>query len=198
MLQQFIAKYPNSKHRSELEAKIDEIDWTQAVAQNNESAYLGYKAQHPNGTHSKEADEKLKGFLTSEKTEDPVEAKVTDGERAKAVAAVRQLLQGINSKSSDKISSAVAPSLNFLGAGGSTSKDIRRYMTDKLYQADVKTLNWHLGPPAEVSKKSNDAGAEVRIKIPATLNIERKGGKSKRSYVISATVKDGRITQINW
>ena len=198
VLQQFITKYPNSKHRSELEAKIDEIDWSQAVAQNNESAYLGYKAQHPNGTHSKEADEKLKGFLTSEKTEDPVETKVTDGERAKAVAAVRQLLQGINSKSSDKISSAVAPSLNFLGAGGSTSKDIRRYMTDKLYQADVKTLNWHLGPPAEVSKKSNDAGAEVRIKIPATLNIERKGGKSKRSYVISATVKDGRITQINW
>jgi len=207
VLQQFIAKYPDSKHRSELEAKIDEMDWAQAVAKNDENAYLGYKAQHPNGVHSKEADEKLKKLLAptttepKEKTEPkpaPVEPKVSEGERSRAVAAVRQLLQGINSKSSDKIAGAVAPSLNFLGAGGSTSKDIRRYMTDKLYQADVKTLNWHLGPPAEVSKKSNDAGAEVRIKIPATLDIERKGGKSKRSYVISATVKDGRITQINW
>ena len=198
VLQQFIAKYPDSKHRGELEAKIDEIDWAGAVAKNNENAYLGYKAQHPNGIHSKEADEKLKNILTPEKAEESAAAKVTDGERAKAVAAVRQLLQGINSKSTDKISGAVAPSLNFLGSGGATVKDIRRYMTDRLYQADVKTINWHLGSPAEVTKKSNEADADIRLKIPATLDIERKGGKSKRSYVISATIKNGRITHINW
>ncbi len=207
VLQQFIAKYPDSKHRSEFEAKIDEMDWAQAVAKNNENAYLGYKAQHPNGIHSKEADEKLKSLMAStttaqaekpEPTPAPVELKVSEGERSRAVGAVRQLLQGINSKSNDKIAGAVAPSLSFLGAGGATAKDIRRYMTDKLYQADVKTLNWHLGPPAEVSKKSNEAGAEIRVKIPATLDIERKGGKSKRSYVITATIKDGRITKINW
>ncbi|EFC73994.1 zinc ribbon domain-containing protein [Prevotella melaninogenica] len=198
VLQQFIAKYPDSKHRGELEAKIDEIDWAGAVAKNNENAYLGYKAQHPNGIHSKEADEKLKNILTPEKAEESAVAKVTDGERAKAVAAVRQLLQGINSKSTDKISGAVAPSLNFLGSGGATVKDIRRYMTDRLYQADVKTINWHLGSPAEVTKKSNEAGADICLKIPATLDIDRKGGKSKRSYVISATIKNGKITHINW
>ena len=198
VLQQFIAKYPDSKHRGELEAKIDEIDWARAVAKNNENAYLGYKAQHPNGIHSKEADEKLKNILTPEKAEESAAAKVTDGERAKAVAAVRQLLQGINSKSTDKISGAVAPSLNFLGSGGATVKDIRRYMTDRLYQADVKTINWHLGSPAEVTKKGNEVGADIRLKIPATLDIDRKGGKSKRSYVISATIKNGRITHINW
>lgn len=198
VLQQFIAKYPDSKHRGELEAKIDEIDWAGAIAKNNENAYLGYKAQHPNGIHSKEADEKLKNILTPEKAEESAVAKVTDGERAKAVAAVRQLLQGINSKSTDKISGAVAPSLNFLGSGGATVKDIRRYMTDRLYQADVKTINWHLGSPAEVTKKSNEVDADIRLKIPATLDIDRKGGKSKRSYVISATIKNGRITHINW
>ena len=198
VLQQFIAKYPDSKHRGELEAKIDEIDWAGAVAKNNENAYLGYKAQHPNGIHSKEADEKLKNILTPEKAEESAVAKVTDSERAKAVAAVRQLLQGINSKSTDKISGAVAPSLNFLGSGGATVKDIRRYMTDRLYQADVKTINWHLGSPTEVTKKSNEADADIRLKIPATLDIDRKGGKSKRSYVISATIKNGRITHINW
>ena len=198
VLQQFIAKYPDSKHRGELEAKIDEIDWAGAVAKNNENAYLGYKAQHPNGIHSKEADEKLKNILTPEKAEESAVAKVTDSERAKAVAAVRQLLQGINSKSTDKISGAVAPSLNFLGSGVATVKDIRRYMTDRLYQADVKTINWHLGSPTEVTKKSNEADADIRLKIPATLDIDRKGGKSKRSYVISATIKNGRITHINW
>lgn len=54
-------------------------------------------------------------------------------------------------------------------------KDVRRYMTDKLYQADVKTINWHLGSPAEVKKSSNDDDAELRIKVPATLDIDRKG-----------------------
>ena len=140
----------------------------------------------------------MKNILTPEKAEESAVAKVTDGERAKAVATVRQLLQGINSKSTDKISGAVAPSLNFLGSGGATVKDIRRYMTDRLYQADVKTINWHLGSPAEVTKKSNEADADIRLKIPATLDIDRKGGKSKRSYVISATIKNGRITHINW
>ena len=43
-------------------------------------------------------NEKLKNILTPEKAEESAVAKVTDGERAKAVAAVRQLLQGINSK----------------------------------------------------------------------------------------------------
>ena len=188
-LQQFLAKYPDSKNRSEIEAKIDEIDWAQAVAKNDENAYLGYKAQHANGIHSKEADEKLKLFLVHT---------VTEGEKTRAVGAVRQLLQGINSKNTEKISGAVASSLNFLGAGGATVKDIRRYMTDKLYQADVKTINWHLGSPAEVTKDSNDAGTELHLKVPATLDIERQGGKSKRSYVISATIKDGRITRVNW
>ena len=167
-LQQFLSKHPDTEHRSEVEARIDEIDWAQAVEKNDENAYLGYKAQH------------------------------AAGEKTAAVGAVRQLLQGMNSKSSEKIAGAVAPSLNFLGAGGATAKDIRRYMTDKLYQADVKTINWHLGSPAEITKDSNDDGAELHLKVPATLDIERKGGRSRRNYILSATVKDGKITRVNW
>ena len=188
-LQQFLSKHPDTEHRSEVEARIDEIDWAQAVEKNDENAYLGYKAQHAAGLHSKEADEKLKTLLVHT---------VSDGEKTAAVGAVRQLLQGMNSKSSEKIAGAVASSLNFLGAGGSTAKDIRRYMTDKLYQADVKTINWHLGSPAKITKDSNDDGAELHLKVPATLDIERKGGRSRRNYILSATVKDGKITRVNW
>lgn len=188
-LQQFLSKHPDTEHRSEVEARIDEIDWAQAVEKNDENAYLGYKAQHAAGLHSKEADEKLKTLLVHT---------VSDGEKTAAVGAVRQLLQGMNSKSSEKIAGAVASSLNFLGAGGSTAKDIRRYMTDKLYQADVKTINWHLGSPAEITKDSNDDGAELHLKVPATLDIERKGGRSRRNYILSATVKDGKMTRVNW
>ena len=188
-LKRFLAKYPASKHRKEVEARIDEMDWAQAVAKDDENAYLGYKAQHADGIHSREADEKLKRLLVHT---------VSDDEKSSALGAVRQLLQGMNSKSSDKIAGAVAPSLSFLGAGGATAKDIRRYMTDRLYQADVKTINWRLGSPAEITKDSNDEGAELRLKVPATLDIERKGGRSRRSYVISAVVKGGRITSVNW
>ena len=188
-LKRFLAKYPASKHRKEVEARIDEMDWAQAAAKDDENAYLGYKAQHADGIHSREADEKLKQLLVHT---------VSDEEKSSALGAVRQLLQGMNSKSSDKIAGAVAPSLSFLGAGGATAKDIRRYMTDRLYQADVKTINWRLGSPAEITKDSNDEGAELRLKVPATLDIERKGGRSRRNYVISAVVKGGRITSVNW
>lgn len=186
--QEYLSKHPNTPHRKELLAKIDEIDWAAAVAKGSEDAFLGYKAQHPDGAHSKEADEKLKVLLVHTATE---------GDKSKAVSVLRQLLQGMNSKSSDKIAGAVASQLNFLGAGGATAKDIQKYMKDKLYQADVKTINWHLGSPAEVTKEG-DNDEEMKVKVPATLDIDRQGGKSKRNYVISATIKGNRITQVNW
>jgi len=186
--QEYLSKHPNTPHRKELLAKIDEIDWAAAVAKGSEDAFLGYKAQHPDGAHSKEADEKLKVLLVHTATE---------GDKSKAVSVLRQLLQGMNSKSSDKIAGAVASQLNFLGAGGATAKDIQKYMKDKLYQADVKTINWHLGSPAEVTKEG-DNDEELKVKVPATLDIDRQGGKSKRNYVISATIKGNRITQVNW
>lgn len=187
--QKYLTKHPNAPQRKDILAKIDEMDWQEAVSKDNEDAYLGYKAMHPDGVHNKEADEKLKVLLAHV---------VSDGERQGAISAVRQFLQGINSKSSDKISGAIASSLNFLGAGGATVKDIQKYMSDRLYQADVKTINWHLGSPVEVTKDSNDEGAELKVRVPATLEIEREGGKTKRSYTISAVVKDGKITRINW
>ncbi len=185
----YLSAHPNSPHRNEILAKMDEMDWAQATAKDDEDAYLGYKAQHPKGIHGKEADEKLKTLLAHT---------VSAEEQSAAVSALRQLLQGMNSKNRDKITAAVSSSINFMGSSDATAKDIIKYMTDRLYQADVKTINWHLSSPAEVSKESNDADTELKVRIPASLEVDREGGKSKRNYIISATVKSGKITQVNW
>ena len=188
-MQEYLSKHPDSSHKQQLLTKIDEIDWATTVEKNDEDAYAGYLAMHKDGAHATEADAMLKKLMKHT---------VADADKSNAVNAVRQLLQGINSKSNEKISGAVASQLNFLGAGGATAKDIQSYMHNKLYQADVKTVNWRLGSPAEVTKDSNDDDAPLKIKVPATLSIERQGGTSNRKYIISAVVKGGRITQINW
>ena len=188
-MQEYLSKHPDSPHKQQLLTKIDEIDWATAVKKNDEDAYAGYLAMHKDGAHATEADAILKKLMKHT---------VADADKSNAVNAVRQLLQGINSKSNEKISGAVASQLNFLGVGGATAKDIQSYMHNKLYQADVKTVNWRLGSPAEVTKDSNDDDAPLKIKVPATLSIERQGGTSNRKYMISAVVKGGRITQINW
>lgn len=185
---QYLKVHPNTPHKSEIIAKVDELDWQDAVAKNTENAYLGYETMHPNGIHKIEADEKLKEMLVRP---------VSKADQDKAIACVRQLLVGMNTKSRDKISSAVASQINFLGSPGSTSKDIVQYMTDKLYQADVKTINWHLGNPAEVINADGDNEA-MQIKVPAKLVIERQGGTSTKNYIIKAKIKDGRMYQLNW
>lgn len=184
----FLKQNPNSPHKAEAIAKIDEFDWLDASAKNTENSYLTYVTTHPNGIHKAEADEKLKEMLVHT---------ASKADQEKAVACVRQLLVGMNTKSKDKINGVVASQINFLGSSGATSKDIFRYMTDRLYQADVKTINWHLNTPAEViNTEGTDAGLE--IKVPARLVIEREGGTSSKNYLIKAKIKDGRIYFINW
>lgn len=188
--ERYLAKNPNSPYKTKILKKIDDLAWDEAVRINTEASYLGYKERMPNGKHNKEADEKLKVFLDD--TVSPDETKL-------AVKSIREFLQGINTKSSSKISNTVASSLNFLGKSGSTVTDINDYMREKLYQADVKTLNWHLGEPAEVNNvKVDGATTEQHVIIPARLVIERKGGTAQKKYTIRATVKEGKITSINW
>ncbi len=186
--QQYLSAHPNTTHKAEITLKLDELDWQKAATENTEKAYLDYVSQYPTGIHKAEAEEKLKAMLI--KT-----ASIED--QARAIACVRQLLIGINTRSKDKISSAVAPRLNFQGASEATAKDIIKYMNDKLYQADVNTVNWHLGSTDEViSTVGTDSS--IQIKMPAKLVIDRKEGKGSKNYLVKAAVKWGRITQISW
>ncbi|MBF1478859.1 zinc ribbon domain-containing protein [Prevotella pallens] len=186
----YLETHPNTPYKNEILKRVEELYWNEVVNQNTEAAYLGYREKYPKGIHVKEADEKLKIMLDNTST--PSEEKV-------AVSAVRQFLQGINSKSTSKIEGVTASSFNFLGAGGATIADVSKYMREKLYQADVKEITWQLGTVLNATTDKSDDGTTVqKITIPARLEIVREGGKGSNKYTIKAQIENGKITAINW
>ena len=186
----YLETHPNTPYKNEILKRGEELYWNEVVNQNTEAAYLGYREKYPKGIHVKEADEKLKIMLDNTST--PSEEKV-------AVSAVRQFLQGLNSKSTSKIEGVTASSFNFLGAGGATIADVSKYMREKLYQADVKEITWQLGTVLNATTDKSDDGTTVqKITIPARLEIVREGGKGSNKYTIKAQIENGKITAINW
>ena len=186
----YLETHPNTSYKNEILKRVEELYWNEVVNQNTEAAYLGYREKYPKGIHVKEADEKLKIMLDNTST--PSEEKV-------AVSAVRQFLQGLNSKSTSKIEGVTASSFNFLGAGGATIADVSKYMREKLYQADVKEITWQLGTVLNATTDKSDDGTTVqKITIPARLEIVREGGKGSNKYTIKAQIENGKITAINW
>ena len=186
----YLETHPNTPYKNEILKRVEELYWNEVVNQNTEAAYFGYREKYPKGIHVKEADEKLKIMLDNTST--PSEEKV-------AVSAVRQFLQGLNSKSTSKIEGVTASSFNFLGAGGATIADVSKYMREKLYQADVKEITWQLGTVLNATTDKSDDGTTVqKITIPARLEIVREGGKGSNKYTIKAQIENGKITAINW
>lgn len=186
----YLESHPNTPYKNEILKRVEELYWNEVVNQNTEAAYLGYREKYPKGFHVKEADEKLKIMLDNTST--PSEEKV-------AVSAVRQFLQGLNSKSTSKIEGVTASSFNFLGAGGASIADVSKYMREKLYQADVKEITWQLGTVLNATTDKLDDGTTVqKITIPARLEIVREGGKGSNKYTIKAQIENGKITAINW
>ena len=187
----YLETHPNTPYKNEILKRVEELYWNEVVNQNTEAAYLGYREKYPKGIHVKEADEKLKIMLDNTST--PSEEKV-------AVSAVRQFLQGLNSKSTSKIEGVTASSFNFLGAGGATISDVSKYMREKLYQADVKEITWQLGTVLNATTDKLDDGTTTvqKITIPARLEIVREGGKGSNKYTIKAQIENGKITAINW
>jgi len=149
----YLETHPNTPYKNEILKRVEELYWNEVVNQNTEAAYLGYREKYPKGIHVKEADEKLKIMLDNTST--PSEEKV-------AVSAVRQFLQGLNSKSTSKIEGVTASSFNFLGAGGATIADVSKYMREKLYQADVKEITWQLGTVLNATTDKLDDGTTVQ------------------------------------
>ena len=187
----YLETHPNTPYKNEILKRVEELYWNEVVNQNTEAAYLGYREKYPKGIYVKEADEKLKIMLDNTST--PSEEKV-------AVSAVRQFLQGLNSKSTSKIEGVTASSFNFLGAGGATIADVSKYMREKLYQADVKEITWQLGTVLNATTDKLDDGTTTvqKITIPARLEIVREGGKGSNKYMIKAQIENGKITAINW
>lgn len=189
----YLKAHPDTPHKQQIEEKIDSMDWAAACAANTEDAYAKYIDQHPNGRHHVEAGQLAQQLMT-------VTEKKMEADAAKQAEPVRRLLVAMNSKSTEGISGAVAETLTFNGTSGATAKEVVKYMRDKLYQADVKSITWKMEKPTACDKIEADDPKAVSYKmiIPAKLEIVREGGKATLQYSIRATVNgQGRISDIN-
>lgn len=190
---EYLKTNPDTPHKALILAKLDSLDWVAARTANTEDAYATYIDQHPNGKHHEEAGKLAQQLMTA--TEKKAEA-----DAAKCAEPVRRLLIAMNTKSTSGIEGAVAEKFSFNGASGSTTKDIAQYMRDKLYQADVKNINWRMEKPTSCDKVEggDDKAVSYRLTIPAKLEITREGGKATLQYSIKATINDqNRITAIS-
>lgn len=133
----YLKAHPDTPHKQQIKEKLDSMDWAAACAANNEDAYAKYIDQHPDGRHHVEAGKLAQQLMT-------VTEKKMEADAAKQAEPVRRLLVAMNSKSTEGISGAVAETLTFNGASGATSKEVVKYMRDKLYQADVKSITWKM------------------------------------------------------
>lgn len=184
---------PSTPHKQFITNKLDSIDWATACAANTQDAYVTYLDQHKDGQHHEEAGKKVQQMMTAEE-------KQLEADAEKHTEPVRRLLIGMNTKSTTAIEESVAEKLTFNGNGGSTATDVVQYMRDKLYQADVKNINWHMEKPTGCEKMENEDGEapSYKLTIPAKLEINREGGKATLTYSIQATVNgQNRITSIS-
>lgn len=190
VLQQYITDYEQTApiaHIQEARKLLTSLqgikdDWADVEKQNTRAGYVAYRKAHPDTPHK------------------PVTEKKMEADAAKQAEPVRRLLVAMNSKSTEGISGAVAETLTFNGASNATSKEVVKYMRDKLYQADVKSITWKMEKPTACDKiEAEDAKAvSYKMIIPAKLEIVREGGKATLQYSIRATVNaQGRITDIN-
>lgn len=190
--QEYLDANPNTPYKQIILSKLDSIDWASAVKQNTEDAYAEYIASHSNGAHASEAG-KLAQQLMSQS-----EKKAQENAQ-KAADPIRRFLVGMNTKSTSAIEGCMASSFSFNGASGASIADINKYMADRLYQADVKNINWHMEQPTSCDPIEQDGkAAGYKLTIPARLEIAREGGTANLRYQISASVSaDNKITSIS-
>lgn len=190
--QDYLNANPNTPYKQVILSKLDSIDWASAVKKNTEDAYAEYIAAHSNGAHTGEAG-KLAQQLMSQNEKKAQES------AQKAADPIRRFLVGMNTKSTSAIEGCMASSFSFNGTLGASIADINKYMADRLYQADVKNINWHMEQPTSCDPIEQD-GKTVgyKLSIPAKLEITREGGTPTLRYQISASVSaDNKITSIS-
>lgn len=203
VLQQYITDYEQTApiaHIQEARKLLTSLqgikdDWADVEKQNTRTGYASYLKAHPDTPHKQQIEEKLDSMDWATAC-----AANNEADAAKQAEPVRRLLVAMNSKSTEGISGAVAETLTFNGTSGATSKEVVKYMRDKLYQADVKSITWKMEKPTACDKIETEDAKAVSYKmiIPAKLEIVREGGKATLQYSIRATVNaQGRITDIN-
>lgn len=189
-LQQYIDKYPGSKHEAEAKNKIDSMDWSSARSANTPEAIESYKESHPNGRYIDEALSLIRSL----------NARIVQPEERQMISGLfRKFFQGVNTKDEDRMISAVNTLLTtFLGKSDATQSDVITFMK-KLWKDDVLNLNWHIIDDYNIQKKEVGNGEyEFIVTFSATQDVLKSTGTIENKYRIKAKVNpNGKISEMN-
>lgn len=189
-IEQYMKKYPESKHRRDALNKIDSLDYILAEKTKTIEAYKQYIAEHPEGKYLDLISECLKALTDKE---------VTPEELDMVKSLFRRFFQSVNSRNEDGLLATVAqPMLSLLGKQGALSSDVLTFL-NKLYKENVANLNWHILDDYKVDKKPlSDGGYEYSVVFTAEQNKALKDGTTELSkYRISGAIDgDGKITKV--
>lgn len=189
-IEQYMKKYPESKHRRDALNKIDSLDYILAEKTKTIEAYKQYIAEHPEGKYFDLISECLKALNDKE---------VTPEELDMVKSLFRRFFQSVNSRNEDGLLATVAqPMLSLLGKQGALSSDVLTFL-NKLYKENVANLNWHILDDYKVDKKPlSDGGYEYSVMFTAEQNKALKDGTTELSkYRISGAIDgDGKITKV--
>lgn len=189
-IEQYVKKYPESKHRREALNKIDSLDYILADKTKTIEAYKQYLEEHPEGKYIELISECLK--VLTDKEVSPEEMQMVKG-------LFKRFFQSVNSRNEDGLLSTVAqPMLSLLGKQGALSSDVLMFL-NKLYKENVANLNWRIMDDYKVDKKAlPDGGYEYSVVFTAEQDRELKNGSKEQSkYRISGAIDgDGKITKV--
>lgn len=191
-LEDYMARHPDTPHRTEIQHRIDSIDWTSASNENTLESYKFYLADHANGEHVDEANDAVKRL----------KAKTVQPEEKSEIATIfRHFFQSINSKDEDGLTSTVAAFMtSFLGKTDATKNDVITFL-HKIYKEDITNMNWHLGNDYKIDKKEvGENEYEYTVQFSAMQDIERTDPSKEKNakYRIKATVgPDKKISSFN-
>lgn len=143
-LQDYLAKYPATKHKGEIENMLDSIDWEQAKMANNNDLYQQYINNHPYGKYADEAAEKIK----------ELKAKLVQPEERDAIIKViRQFFISVNKRNESDMCACLSNQMtSFLDKGNPSEQDVIDWM-NRQYRDDVTEITWQLNNDFNIVKR---------------------------------------------
>ena len=190
-LEAYLAKYPNTPHRDEINVKIDSIDWQAAQKANTPDAFQSYLDAHSDGAHIEEAESAIKKLKSRD---------VQPEERQMITGLFRQFFQSINSRNEDGLTATCEDILSsLLGKTSATKSDVVTFM-NKLYKDDITNMNWRINNDYQIKKREvGDEEYEFQVQFSARQDVSHANGTNTENvFKINATVSpDGKISAFN-
>ena len=189
-LQNFLAKYPNTNHKAEIQNLIDSIDWAQALKSNTIDAYQQYLEVHPYSNFATIARESIKNIKTQ--TIQPEERTAIDN-------LLTNFFRSINAKNEEGVIQTLSNNMTaFNNIAAPTQEDVLQWMR-KQYKEEGTHILWRLNHQLNIQKREiGDNAYEYTVKLSGTEEVRNAQQTANNEHQITAIVSPNyKISSIN-